>query len=350
MEFALAVECCRWAFSADAGQCAPLGRAVDWARFVATCRRHRVEALAHKCVRALDLPITATAASDLAADAFAVAERNLQAAELSAALRERFDRAGIELLFVKGLTLSMRVYRDPFIKMGHDIDLLVSPTDIAPAAELIGALGFSLSHPARTPLLAWHEVRKESVWVRPGAPPIDLHGRLADNPRLIPGVGMTSPTQEVAIGEEIRLTTLADRPLFAYLCVHGASSAWFRLKWLADLAGLLHGRTPQQLETLYRGALELGAGRSAAQALLLGAELFATPLSESLAAEIATPMTRLLARTALAQMTGPAAAVEPTERRLGTLPIHLSQLALAPGGSYFVSEAVRQFRTALLSD
>ena len=46
------------------------------------------------------------------------------------------------------------------------------------------------------------------------------------------------------------MPTLADEPLYAYLCVHGASSAWFRLKWIADLNALLAGRTAEEIAAL----------------------------------------------------------------------------------------------------
>ena len=74
---------------------------------------------------------------------------------------------------------------------------------------------------------------------RQGAISSRLHTRVADHPDLLSQVGIDSPIQIVTVAKHIALPTLARDELFAYLTVHGASSAWFRLKWITDLAALL---------------------------------------------------------------------------------------------------------------
>ena len=63
---------------------------------------------------------------------------------------------------------------------------------------------------------------------------------------LLRQVGLGSPTQEVAVLDG-SLRTLGDKELFAYLCVHGASHCWFRLKWLADLNAWLAAKHEHEL-------------------------------------------------------------------------------------------------------
>ena len=82
-----------------------------------------------------------------------------------------------------------------------------------------------------------------------------------------PSLDVHSPAQEVEIAPGIALPTLADEELFAYLAVHGASSAWFRLKWIADFAAILDARTGAEIERIYQKSQVLGAGRAAGQAL-----------------------------------------------------------------------------------
>lgn len=55
---------------------------------------------------------------------------------------------------------------------------------------------------------------------------------------------MESARQLVEVACGIELPTLARDEPSAHLCVHGASSAWFRLKWITDLAALIDGRPP----------------------------------------------------------------------------------------------------------
>lgn len=348
-EFQLAVQCCRWAF-------APRGSApaehvsvdFDWSFFARLLRRHRVQALVWDCLKTLQIPLPQPACDTIAGDAGQTVANNLRIARECSQLMQGFSSAGIPLMFLKGLSLGALVYRNPFLKAGWDIDLLVPEEQVTAAANLLRAAGYRLVSPPAADterLVEWHRRRKESEWHKPqGDFHVELHTRLADSLRLIPSIGLDSPAQSVTIASGIVLPTLQLEPLFAYLCVHGASSAWFRLKWISDFAGLLDGRSIGEIERLYEESQRLGAGRSAAQALLLADELFGTiagsQLHERLNSDRAN---RLLARAALAQLAGPSLA-EPTERRFGTATIHLSQLLLLPGPGYMLGELRRQIR------
>jgi hypothetical protein len=132
--------------------------------------------------------------------------------------------------------------------------------------------------------------------------------------------------------------------------VHGASSAWFRLKWITDFAALLHRQGGDETGRLFRRSQELGAGRAAGQALLLSDALDGTldgnpglrkQLDES-AAE------RWLCRAAMRQLAGRSEPMEPTARPWGTARIHLTQFLLHPGPGFKLSELARQARYALL--
>jgi hypothetical protein len=209
--------------------------------------------------------------------------------------------------------------------------------------------GYRLSTPRhRRALRSWHERRKESVWGKDGGLPLELHTRLADNPQLIPSITVGSPTQSVDVAAGIRLPTLAVDELFAYLCVHGASSAWFRLKWIADLAAILDGLPPAELERLHDRSLQLGAGRASGQAMLLADRLFGTLGESSLRSELERDSRiRWLAESASRQLAGRTDPREPTTVPLGTWRIHLTQFLLKPGPRFKLGEIVRQARDAL---
>ncbi|MGZ8305913.1 MAG: nucleotidyltransferase family protein, partial [Allosphingosinicella sp.] len=167
--------------------------------------------------------------------------------------------------------------------------------------------------------------------------------RLNDNPLLLPEVGPDSPIQQVEVAKGRFLATLRTDELFAYLCVHGASSAWFRLKWIADVGALLGDCPPNEIERLYRRSQAMGAGRAAGQALLLCERLLATPLSPALAAELrADRMNRWLVAVALRKLAGRTLTAELDEKLLGTGTIHLMQFALLPGLRFKFAELRRQ--------
>jgi hypothetical protein len=231
--------------------------------------------------------------------------------------------------------------------MSSDIDILVDPKDLPRAAEILSKRGFRPTIPAAescSPAFAnWHAHVKESVWKGAGGLVVELHTRLADNPELIPSIGMDSELQLVSLAGYGSLPTLTTDDLFAYLCVHGATCVWFRLKWIVDLAALLHSAGgAASAERMYREARKRAAGRAPGQALLLADALGLVDLPSDLRREIdGDRVTRTLARAALRELLH---AAEPTQRPLGTGPTHLSQLFLSEGWLFTLSEAKRQVR------
>ena len=346
-EFALALACCRWSFAGDRGSdITRLSAEVDWPAFLRLIRRHRVQGLVAQALQKSQVSPPDALAKAIGQDAVGIAERNLRCAADSFRLRDEFAKAEIPLLFVKGLTLSALAYGDAYVKMSSDIDVLIAPDAVDPAAAILTGVGYRLAIPAveaGSPALArWHKRNKESVWHKPqGGLTIELHTALANNPMLIPAIGMSSPIQEVQIGPTHSLPTLSTEDLFAYLCVHGASSGWFRLKWIADLAALLHRSGAEATEHLYRSARTATAGRAPSQALLLADRLFGTPLPAGLRSGLMRdPVNRVLVTLALRELLK---TTEPTQRPLGTAVLHLMQPLLLEGWKFKLDEAGRQF-------
>jgi hypothetical protein len=342
-EFRLALDCCRWSFQGGENGEVALPFDLNWKKFLRLARFHRIEGLLWNSLSRRDLPDEVRTTFSKAAAG--IAGQNLQIAVQSRELLARFEAAGIPVLFLKGLTLGALAYGNPAIKSGIDVDLLVDSRDLGKSADLLRDSGYALIAPRESPhdatLHAWHRTWKESVWVRSSPKvQIDLHTRAADNAHLIPTIEVHASRQLIDVGGGIRLPTLADDELFAYLAVHGASSAWFRLKWISDFAGLIHGRG--DLDRIYRRSQQLGAGRAAGQALLLADRLFGVlePVPELRDELTRDRATRWLYRAALRQLTGDPA--EPTERRGGTLAIHATQFLLLPGIGYQISELRRQ--------
>lgn len=343
-EFTLLIDCCRWNFTAALDRSRPeIPAELNWDRFVLLADRHRVQGLAWNALAQCADEMPDHAREVLSSVARSVAATNLGIVSECRMLQQAFAASNTPILFIKGLTVGALAYRNPLLKMGWDIDLLVEPKDLAKASELLAGLGYVPRLPASmAELPAWHARSKESVWHRSESFHIELHTRLSDNQRLIPTIDVNSPRQAVEIAPSLSLPTLAQDELFAYLCVHGASSAWFRLKWISDFCALVHGKSAAEIERLYRRSQELGASRAARQALLLADKLFhvlqhAPSLRQQLSA---TPSAQLLCDAALRMMT--AQDTEPTERPLGTFAIHWTQFLLKPGLGFKLSELRRQ--------
>ena len=348
-EFQLAAACCRWPPSqARIDGITQACAGIDWPLFGRVAHRHRVEGLVWDGLRRADAEVPGAIGAPLAKAASDIVRQNLLIVGESLRLDEALREVGIESLFLKGVTLGVLAYGSVSLKRGWDIDLLVRPNQLADAVTVLRSSGYRCNFPAgdgsTDALVRFHDRAKESVWEHPARGFfVELHTALVDNKRLLPGMDARSPSQAVELAPGRSLQTLASDELFAYLCVHGASSAWFRLKWIADLAALLSDNEPSENDRLYHQSQRLGAGRAAAQALLLAEQLFETRISPELKREMQSKVAnRWLHRSALRLMSGPNVAVELHHRRLGTLPIHLTQFALLPGWRFKFSEFARQ--------
>ena len=323
-----------------------LSQGVDWHAFLRIVRRQRVEGLVHVALQhaAVDTPLDV--ASELAATSAVITRDNLLHAAASLRLQSSFAAAGIPILFVKGITLSILAYGTLNLKKARDIDVIVPVEALPTAFDLLRQAGYRLSSttdPVGGEAEVLAQLSKETVWQDDAGILLELHSGLVDNPMMLPGIGLNSPTQLVPIASGKTLPTLQKEELFSYLCVHGAAHAWSRLKWLADVAALLSREDEVEIERLYRRSIELGAGRSAAQGLLLCSRLLGTQLPKPLVRELEADFaTRWLVRIAMRSMAGAHGTRELDETVLGTVPIHFSHFLLMPGGKYKLSELKRK--------
>ena len=348
-EFDLAVACCTWPVSEESNLLVQhAAKGVNWQIFLQLARRHRIQGLVwHSLKRAkIEVPVDASAA--LAAAAAEIAQQNLVNCAETLKLQQVLSDAGAKPLFLKGVSLGMIAYGTLSVKMGWDIDIIISSEKLGVATKVLRQNGYLRTIPgdqiSDAQLNIWHRHWKESVWQHEsGATYVELHTELVDNPLLLPGMGALSPSQGVELARGASVKTLATDELFAYLCVHGASSGWFRLKWLADLAALLAPADIEENERLYQRSQQLGAGRAADQALLLANFFFKTKISPTLRRKLqSNVMTRILFRSAIKKMAGRHATVELHDTFLGTASIHAMQLGLLPGWRFKISEIARQ--------
>ena len=236
------------------------------------------------------------------------AQRTLRSAlrNTSEALRLQriMEQAGIQPVFLKGSALAVRAYGSIGVRDSIDIDMVVPPGAVAHAWSLLEQAGYVMTAPARrlSPgvLRAYQKSAKDSAHRHPQRKvKVELHWRLSEaGGSAMPADGDCRMVEIPGTGTALR--TLADAPLFAYLCTHGAGHAWARLKWLADIAALL-AISEDQGAALWAGAQAAGAVRPAASAILLSNTVFGTPLPPGFVAPRSIRL-RLLNRLALRVM------------------------------------------------
>ena len=280
----LVVSCCR--LGDDAARNVGLRTIVaspvlDMDHLIQTVARHRVAPQVHRALTEAGVRLPPGTAARLAQMAGQAARRSLNLARESLSLQSTFDRAGLDATFVKGSALALLMHRDVGMKDSWDIDLLVRPDQVEAACDLLIAEGYLLDYPKRLSPDAFRrfqDVAKECVFFHPARNIyLELHWKLVDNPHELSGLDLRQ-TQSVALGSG-KLRTLADPELFAYLCVHGTRHSWSRLKWIADVAAFLKGRSSDEITRLRDQAVAMGAGRAPDVALTLCQRLFGHPLA-----------------------------------------------------------------------
>jgi hypothetical protein len=143
----------------------------------------------------------------------------------------------------------------------------------------------------------------------------------------------------VTLSGSSTLRTLGEYDLFTYLCVHGALHWWRQLRWLADIGALLASAPEDAAERYNDAATARGAGRPAAQAMLLCWRLLHLPLPIQLVKEFGeTPKGRWLQKTALNAMTAGHGEREPHHMRFGTTRGSLSTFLLGQSWRYWLTE------------
>jgi hypothetical protein len=320
----------------------------DWNRFMRIVRRHRVHALVNSSLAPVSAEVPGIIRAELSQEAANVARESLLYAAESARLGQILNDANIEFLFVKGASLAILAYGSLALKAARDIDLVVLPSEIVAASQAIAASGYLRITPgpelSDDQYRSWVQLSKESVWRNAATGVVlELHTGFVDSPMMLPALSVRSSTQWVTVAQGMELPTLARDELISYLCVHGATHAWSRLKWLADVHALFAQQAQTEVDRIYQRSRDLGAGRCTAQALLLCSKLFGLKLSPRLAEELQRDnINELLVQLALRSMAGKHVDLELDSTVFGTVSIHLSHFLLDTGFRYKASEIKRK--------
>jgi hypothetical protein len=254
---------------------------LDWLRLERLVARHRIAALVYDGLRDAGAVVPIETERRLHHAAQAAAGVALALAAETVRLQSAFEAADLPVRFVKGATLAMRAYGTLGLKQSWDIDLLTAPEHILAARRVLEHDGYALlPNYGDAALLRFATVGKEVVFYNAERDiVVELHWRLLDTARAVRGLSATSAAQWIPLAGAA-VATLTDEALYTYLCIHGTTHAWFRLKWLADLAAFATSLPPEAVETLHAAAMAGGAVRESATALLLCHQVLGSPLSD----------------------------------------------------------------------
>lgn len=251
-------------------------------------------------------------------------ERQMTALRLSSvlvAVSQELSRSGIRHLVLKGSALSQRLYDDLAARDCKDIDIFVDPGAWSAAEAAITNLGFSRTHSephaANDSWRAALAPKDTSFRSSDRSIELELHDRLFDAPQLLPlsfdDLWYSRTTVEVA---GTALPVLSSTEEFLYLCGHGALCAWFRLKWLQDVARILAFSTPESRARIVEAADAHGVRPMVTSAAMLVERIFELPVDGMLTTAGSTTAERIFNRSCEALAAPAAASNAPSISRL----------------------------------
>jgi hypothetical protein len=194
---------------------------------------------------------------------------------------------GIHIIPLKGVCLSRKLYGAPGVRASGDMDVLIRPENLSAADRLLSELGYrniyDLTERQTAAYLAHahhvvycHEESGQQLELH-WRTHFWTHGEMEEFWRGRENVEM--------MGEPF--TFLEDSMLFLFLCDHGSRHAWYRMKWVSDIAMMLAGKYIHDWDPVLALAERLGLRRVVAQASLLVFWLYGIPLPSQLSALIA---------------------------------------------------------------
>lgn len=181
--------------------------------------------------------------------------------------------AGVRALAYKGPAFAALLYGDVTLREMSDLDILIEPTSIPAARNVLIELGYQ---PAFALTRKQEEVRLSSDCeseFSDGKVLVDLHWQITP-PHLAPRFSFAALWQRrrnVPIGQNA-VPTFSAEDTALVLAVHGGKHLWPRLSWLADFAQSLQSNL--DWPAIGARAQEARSGRMLLLALALARDIF----------------------------------------------------------------------------
>jgi hypothetical protein len=277
--------------AASASRPAPDAAGLDWAAVIRLAETNRVVPL-------LAAAVLTNAVTSVAPDAVEdlrnrfrhSAQRGMffvmELRNLLGALR----KAKVRCIPLKGPVLTAGSYRKMGLRDFDDLDILVSPADVAQAVVVMAELGYGgWDIPqARTAAHLTTECEHQLICKERGVT-VDLHWAIGRK-------YFTMPMDFEELWRDTVLTKLigADVPDFSpednilFLCYHGGKHLFSRLSWVCDVAATIAAHPALEWDRLLARATEMGARRLLLLGLCLAQEVLGSELPAAIREAIAS--------------------------------------------------------------
>jgi hypothetical protein len=262
------------------------GRISNWDLFVRLAMHHKIAPLiAHASASSkASLPDgVVSKLRSIAAQNAVEAFRYIVEMEM---IQRLLKTAGIRVIALKGVSLSVAAFGNLAMRYVGDIDLLIDPSDAERADTILRESGLKRQEPA-----ALLTRRRQSFYIRfhkdytysaeARGFEIDLHWRLLRDRHAsanIIGSIYESDPPTLTIGS-IEIPVLTFEQCVVYLAVHGAMEGWARWKSLVDIAALWTKATQTQHAAAWALAQKSGSAPFLSASLILAADWLCLPIT-----------------------------------------------------------------------
>ncbi len=233
-----------FALATEGGQSPPRPNltAVDSRAFLRAARRHRVSAIISN--HAAELGLAVDCIPELAQLA---ANGRLTALKLAAETVETVEAlgsVGIRAIAFKGVCLAQQTTGDFAARGAGDVDIWVSPADVARSIDRLSEIGFEQRlHTTPDPGDSWQW--RYALWLgyeislQRNNREVDLHWWLTNIPNALPDFETAWHRRvEVRIGSR-DVPSLSPKDALAHSCAHAVKDQWESLRSLVDVYRLL---------------------------------------------------------------------------------------------------------------
>jgi hypothetical protein len=230
---------------------------VDWNELLSLVDYHGVQALVYESLNKYATTIVSNEVlHKLKARKIRIIARSLQQTAELVNLIELFGSQDIDLIPLKGVTLSIQLYGDPCTRSSSDIDILIKPENLDRVFGLLEKEGFQSGlHGTVLSAKQLNYIRNNLYHMEYSHAgkglTLEVHWNLGSLwlPAHVNNV-WNALTHMTWMGT--RITNLDDDTLLLFLCDHGSRHRFCSLKWLSDVARILSSERPQGWSELFR--------------------------------------------------------------------------------------------------
>lgn len=201
------------------------------------------------------------------------AYRNLRLSHKLVWIMEQLAQNQIQAIALKGPVLAIQGYGDLSLRSFMDLDILIHPEDFHNVYDILVKAGF-------IPELELTPVQQNWVvssgyhlpFLHQNAD-IEIHWKIAE-------VGLLHPLKSDLFWHDLAVTPVLEEKInslslensILLACLHGTKTGWDKLKWIADLASLIHANPDHDWSQLIENARRSGMKRLVCLGFLLAEE------------------------------------------------------------------------------